>query len=278
MRADSAALTALGLAAVRPVPVTNAVIDAIAPGPDLRVPGPPGSGNNGPTVAGHTGKIGQLYLAAGQHYVLLDSGLATVGPVMLQLMLASDSSVTSISAKDASAVRSTATPVFDPPGFPTNIPTLVFANAEPAMVCVVVDQPDPAGAVVVHAQLGPLDATDQTRALTGPDGVRLADAVLMPPGQATLVRTLPAPGDTTPNTTTYLVTDQGVRYALPRANTAAVLGSLGYAGITPVPVPRFLLALLPIGPTLDPDAARQYVGVGGATPSAPQASTSASGD
>jgi len=74
-----------------------------------------------------------------------------------------------------------------------------------------------------------------------------------------LVKILPAPGDTTANTTTYLVSDQGVKYALPRVDTDKVLASLGYGGIAPQPVPVYLLSLLPIGPTFDPVLARNYV-------------------
>ena len=61
------------------------------------------------------------------------------------------------------------------------------------------------------------------------------------------------------NTTTYLVTDLGVKYALARTGTEKVIASLGYGGIAPQPVPTFLLALLPIGPTFDPAVAGDLV-------------------
>jgi hypothetical protein len=48
------------------------------------------------------------------------------------------------------------------------------------------------------------------------------------------------------------VTDLGVRYPVP---TAAVLGLLGYAGVSPVRLPAGLVALLPSGRALDPAAA-----------------------
>jgi hypothetical protein len=202
---------------------------------------------------------------------MLRSGLATVGPVMLKLLTALNSNVTSIPPGAATAARSTVTPAFDPPGFPTAMPPLVYPQSEPATVCFVASPPPStpdtsATAVVLYDQLGPLAGIDPTPPRFGLDGVRLADHVEIGGSQASIVRTLPAPGDTTGNTTTYLVTDEGVRYALPRDDTATVLASLGYGGIAPMPVPTFLLALLPLGPTLDPAAARQFI-VNGVTPS-----------
>jgi len=51
----------------------------------------------------------------------------------------------------------------------------------------------------------------------------------------------------------YLVTDLGVRYQVPSPD---VLAMLGYAGVTPVPLPAEIVALLPTGPGLYPQAAR----------------------
>jgi hypothetical protein len=112
---------------------------------------------------------------------------------------------------------------------------------------------------VLHEQLDGVEVGALGSARNGPDGVRLADHVTIPAGRAALVRTLQAPGDTSVNTTTYLVTDLGVKYALPRTDTEKVITSLGYGGIAPQPVPTFLLALLPIGPTFDPTLAGDLV-------------------
>ena len=255
--------TALGLAGARPVKATNSLIDGIPPGPDLAVPTIPGQGDDGPRVEGKVGKIGQVYLAAGQHYVLLRSGLSTIGPIMKDLLLASGGSATGISANSATAGRSTATPNFDPPGFPTAMPDLAFETTEPALVCAVADgdqtKADWAPKIVLHEQLDGVEIGALGSARNGPDGVRLADHVTIPAGRAALVRTLAAPGDTSVNTTTYLVTDLGVKYALARTGTEKVIASLGYGGIAPQPVPTFLLALLPIGPTFDPTLAGDLV-------------------
>jgi type VII secretion protein EccB len=279
MRMTQLAFAPLGMAAAKPIKVTNAVIDALPLGPDLDVPRFNGQGSNGPAVAGKVGKIGQIYFAAGQHYLLLDSGLSAIGPVMRDMLLGDNRNIINISAVDATAARSRDTPNFDPPGFPTVIAPLVFADKDPAMVCAVAKPPanpgstDVAPVIEVHDQLGSVKPLDQTAVRIGPDGVRLADRIDIAGGQAALVRTLPAPGDATPNTTTYLVTDQGVKYALPRTDTDNVLKSLGYGGIAAMPVPTYMLALVPVGPTLDPAVARQFI-----TPEAsPAPSPAASG-
>ncbi len=258
------ALAPLGFAAIKPMRVTSAFLESIQPGPDLAAPAIPGRNEAGPKIDGKTTKVGQLFKAADQHYVLLRSGLATIGDVMVKLLQAQSGTVTDITADAATFNRSQQTPDFDPAGFPRTLPAPGFATAEPDMVCAV----SPAGAasvtspgpeVTVYPRLANPPTTEQSPARTGPDGVRLADQITLPNGKATLVKTLAAPGDTTANTTSYLVTDQGMRYALPRENTKEVLASLGYGGIDPMPVPTFLLALIPTGPALDPVAARLYV-------------------
>ena len=257
-RISEASRSALGLAAARPVEVTTSIIAALPPGPELRVPGISGAGNDGPTIDGVRGKIGQVYVAAEQHYVLLGNGLAPVGPVMRDLLLASDPSIITISAAAAAAARSGST--IEPTGFPTSLPELAFAAEEPGMVCVVASPNDTSEVGVVLHERRPALTTPAGPAGAGPDGTRLADAVHIPGGRAALVQLLPAADDTTPNTTTYLVTDQGIRHAVARENTQEVLASLGYGGIVAMRVPNYMLSLLPVGPALDPADAGKPVG------------------
>jgi type VII secretion protein EccB len=263
LRTTQRDLTALGLSAARGAEVTGGFLDGIPLGPDLSVPSISRVGQDGPNVGGKPAKIGQVFRAAGQTWVLLSTGLSAVGPVMRDLLLSSSGAVTEISADAAASARSGRTPTLDPPGFPTAVPQLVFSDDAPAMVCAVSDPVAPADAptvIQVYEQIRRNDApTEPVPARIGPDGTRLADRVVIPGGNAALVKILPAPGDTTANTTTYLVSDQGVKYALPRVDTDKVLASLGYSGIAPQPVPVYLLSLLAIGPTFDPVLARNYV-------------------
>jgi hypothetical protein len=64
--------------------------------------------------------------------------------------------------------------------------------------------------------------------------------------------------------TTYVVTDQGIRYAVPddKARTA-----LGYGDVTPVQLPENLIELVPAGPVLDEKKANAFVSAPSDSPS-----------
>jgi type VII secretion protein EccB len=277
------ALTALSLRTVRSTPVTDAVIAAIPPGPAIVAPTIPGAGQPGPAVAGRPGTIGQVYESAGQSYVLLGDGLSPIGDVMRRVLLASGGEPEGVSANDANEALSR-TEQFDA-GFPQVVPTMLFPDAPAQQVCAVTGDPEDPGnddmTVRAYAEapdtsrLPPAPGAQQN----GPDGVRLADVVEMVPGTAALVRVQPAPGDRTLVTTTYLVTDQGLKYAFQTERTDQIGNIqvwLGYGGVPPVPVPQPLLSLLAPGPVLDPVVARSSMygggaGLNSATPSPPAA-------
>lgn len=261
---DGSVLAALEMTAAVPVPVDQALLNSIAAGPDLK----PGyifrAGEPGATVDGQAGTIGQVYRSGGQHYLLLERGLVTIGDTMAQLLLRSQQQTpVEISAQAAGAVQGN--PRFEPDGFPDDIPTLRNSGTEPAMVCATyADSPTGTPSTTIKL-FGQADerlvqaSANLPPARVGVDGVRLADRVLVTGGHGALVRVVPAAGTSATGTTSYLVTDQGIKYALPRQDTAVVQESLGYAGVTPVPVPAYLLALLPTGPALDPAAALRFV-------------------
>ena len=56
--------------------------------------------------------------------------------------------------------------------------------------------------------------------------------------------------------TVYVITDQGVRYPVGGIDA---LKALGYGAVRPVPVPSTLLALFPLGPSLDIPSAQKEV-------------------
>jgi hypothetical protein len=105
--------------------------------------------------------------------------------------------------------------------------------------------------------------SEQLRVAPGPavlqDGQRTAEEVVVPQGRGALVRGIPAPG-VEAGTTVYLVTDQGLKFALRDADNVKAMDALGYSGVRPLGVPAEILALIPTGPTLDPAAARTFVG------------------
>jgi hypothetical protein len=101
-----------------------------------------------------------------------------------------------------------------------------------------------------------LDAATPTGSRSG-QGTSLADKVLVPAGRAALVRVSPGP-NSTDSGAYYLITDLGIRYAVP---SEAVATLLGYDPKQAVPVPSNLVIRIPSGPSLDPAAAVQPVKV-----------------
>jgi hypothetical protein len=99
----------------------------------------------------------------------------------------------------------------------------------------------------------PLPAGSRAIQVTTRSEARVADEVFVPPsGGAVVVETGSA--------TTYLVTDTGRKY--PVVNTQA-LASLGYGGVARQSIAGSLLALVPMGPALDPATAGRPAPSGG---------------
>lgn len=255
----NAVLAALGWAGVEPVPVTEAFLNAVPSGPDLSDVPPPEAGTPGPFAAeGRETTVGQVFRAGNQYYVMLREGLAPVGEVMARLRLASGTrALTEISTAEAGRLLRDGR--LEPEGFPDALPELRGPEERPGMACASYRGDGGGRSVVVEAfaEPGPeltVDAGNAPPPRRGTDGVITADRVILPGGHAALVGAVPAPGSTARGNL-YLVTDQGIKHPLPRADTERVQGSLGYAGARPVPVPASILALVPTGPALDPEEA-----------------------
>jgi type VII secretion protein EccB len=224
-----------------PAPVPPAVVNALAVAADIaRVP-VPRRGQPFPQVPG--ARVGQVFLVDGrQHAVAFTEGLAPMTPFQAALVLGDTATVervgqttpTPLSPGEYAGLPRTAFPgAWD--GLPTEVPRPATVGAG-AAVCVM-------GGEVVVGRVPPRGA-----AITG-SSKGLADEVRVAPGRGALAAA--------PTGVTYLVTEFGVRYPLASAD---VLPALGYAGAKPVPVPAEILALLPTGPGLYPQAARAVVG------------------
>jgi hypothetical protein len=83
-------------------------------------------------------------------------------------------------------------------------------------------------------------------------GTVLADHVRIEPGRGAVVEAVSAPGAS--GGTLSVVTDLGRRYSVPDARA---LEALGLGGVQPTRLPAGLVALIPAGPALDPEAARE---------------------
>ncbi|MFD0598242.1 type VII secretion protein EccB [Catellatospora coxensis] len=92
--ADPAAAVALGLDAIRPVPVADTWLNSIPPGPDLAPPDVPGRGAPGPSVDGVATRVGQVLRVSGaaddgtSFRLVLADGLTSLTPTVAELILA----------------------------------------------------------------------------------------------------------------------------------------------------------------------------------------------
>ncbi len=249
---DSTVLAAMEWTSIQALPAGEPFLNGLTPGPDLVVPAFSGAGQPAQRqVAGQPATVGQVYRAGGQHYVMLSSGLATVGEVMSRLLLAGGSKAIDISAAEAGQ---TLTDVkAEPPGFPSGLPAL-RNSSRPAMLCATVHS-GPSAVVELHERASTF-AAGQVGS-QGSDGVITADRVTLPGGRAAVVSVQQDTGAGN----VYLVTDLGVKYPLPRGKVDEVLASLGYGGVKPVAVPASMLSLVPTAAALDPEVASRFVPV-----------------
>lgn len=254
-RVTSFALGALAWRAITPVPVAPALVDAIPAGPDLaRIPLP---GRGGRSAAGYP--VGRVFVVrpqggSPQYVVAVPDGLAAISQVQANLLLGDPDTARvqgASGAIDLDPASYTAAPVAaaltPPPGDlapPATMPRLA-RPAEPADgVCATIS--DPGGLATVRTGV----TTPAGSAASGRTGVR----PVVPAGRGALVEAMSSAGAV--HGTLCLVTDVGIRFVVPDSDVA---GMLGYAGVEPVRLPSSLVALIPEGPALDPDAARTPV-------------------
>ncbi|BCJ27628.1 type VII secretion protein EccB [Actinocatenispora sera] len=263
-------LAALGWTIARQVQVAPAFLNAVPAGPDLVAPTIDNLGEPGPTVGAGSDPIGTVYrltsaARSDQYFVLLDDGLAQVSDLVELLLLGKEnrSSAEQLSPadyKDAPASKQD----LSVPDLPDKQPVLATKdNGEVAALCASRDAHGRIGIQWYGTPPAALTRTDPSAAGGIDDkGGLTADAVLVPGGGGALVAPTTASGVSTG--TTYLVTDQGVRYAVPddKARTA-----LGYGDMTPVRLPENLIDLVPAGPVLDVEKASRYPSTTSASPS-----------
>jgi type VII secretion protein EccB len=261
---------ALGYGGRTPTPVSAAFLDALPAGPDLAAPALPGMGHAGPSLDGHTTRIGQVFRvgvlgAQPRYYQLRQNGLAEVSVTVADLLLG-DPAV----RRDAYAGKTAIATTLPPdvltghlvPGadsaasaagaLPDSPPGLV-GRQQGLTPCVRV-QPSAAGPRVSVALDDQAALGTVAQAATGAACLPV-DRITVPPGGGALVRVLAADGGTAGGTT-YLVTDTGTRYRVPSDSD---LAALGYSAAQAVALPSPLLAMLPTGPDLSAQAASSGV-------------------
>ncbi|MBV2354904.1 type VII secretion protein EccB [Streptomyces sp. J2-1] len=274
LAAGTATADALGYGTARPLPVSAAFLDAVPASADLAPPAVPGRGSAGPRLDGRPTKVGQVFVvdtpgAVKQYYLLQRAGLVPVSTTQAALVLASPEERVSAYGGGAPVAVPIAADALGGAlvrGAPAGVSD-VLPQAPPVLVpldggraaCVRVDgavsAPGAGGAGRarrVRVGLGVLSAPAASGVRGGgpqapaAPACRPVDAVLVPPSGGSLVRALDAAGSPV-GSTTYLVTDAGVKYLLADAKAA---GALGYDVTRARGLPSPLLSMVPTGPDL----------------------------
>ncbi|MFD6563289.1 type VII secretion protein EccB [Micromonospora profundi] len=266
-------VAALRMSGTPPLPVGQQLLNALPAGPPLRKLSLPGLGDrSGLSVGGRPATIGQVFQAAGQHYVLAREGLVSISEITALLMISGGGQITDITPDQAGRLLTEQR--LEPDGMPRTLPSLYPARAGQTLLCATYRAGNAGGPPTTTLEVfdrapAELSATEPNSVpvrQSNRDAVRTAESVLLPGGKGVLAQAAPGAGTSgsgAAGSTVYLISPQGVRYPL---GSAEALGALGYEGVTPLAVPGSLLALIPTGPTLDREDALAHYSPGG-TPS-----------
>lgn len=239
---DAAVVRALRLDGRVPRRVSPAFLDAVPEAAPITVPLVTGAGGRVAGLPGvPAGAVLRVARADGEEfYVALPAGVQRIGQVTADLLRFGASRATAPTSVPADALR--ASPVV------TTLPVRDFPDRPPALagdadaVCVTREGagPDSFAVAVLVGDAAPLPPGRSVLPLAQADGPGPAlDAVYLPPGRSAYVRGAPGGG------TRYLITDSGVRFAIPDDDAAR---ALGLAEAAPAPWP--VLTALPLGPEL----------------------------
>ncbi|MGY0069880.1 type VII secretion protein EccB [Streptomyces sp. QTS137] len=263
------AAEALGYGSVTPRPVSAAFLDSFPQGPDLSPADVPGQGGKGPELAGRATRIGQLFRvdvpgSAPRYHLLAEEGLVPLtatgatlllgdpqtrekaygGGAVTVATLGADTLTEHLAPDSASAAVNAAK-------LPETPPTAVVVGSGSA-ACAAVDSTD--GGIRVGTSVLPENALPepvQPPAAEVVPACLKVDSIAVRAGKGALVRALSASGSAMGDTT-YLVTDTGVKY---RLLSQEGVEALGYEGVEERTMPSPMLAMLPSGPDLTPEAA-----------------------
>ncbi|MCL7429411.1 type VII secretion protein EccB [Streptomyces sp. YS415] len=270
LRLDTAsrAATSLGYASTAPLDVSAAFLSALPAGPDLKAAPVPGRGGTGPNLGGRPTRIGQLFKVAvpgstPRLHLLRQDGLVPLTDTAAALLLGDPATRRDAYDGGTALVRRLGPDALDGnlatgapaaglgAGLPPSPPrvTGVPANRMPcAQVSPGADGTRVAVTLVARDGLGP---AAQPPAEHRAPACLPVDEIVVPPGRGALVRVLGAAG-TELGATTYLVTDTGMKYGVPRPED---LAALGHSEAAATALPSLLLSMLPTGPDLGVESA-----------------------
>jgi type VII secretion protein EccB len=248
---DAAVQRALAIEGQVPVTVSPLLLNLIPETPPLTAPRIPDAGRRGPgSLSGFpVGSVLRMNRTGGdEYYVVLSDGVQHVGQFAADLLRFTNSQ----GSRTAIAV---APDVIRGAAVVTRLPVSAFPDrikapppADGATLCVGWTHAA-SGNVEISFSLGglPLPESQEPVALTQADGKGPAvDAVYLPPGRCAYVRATGLSGSNIRAGTRYLVSDNGVRYAVHDDDAAHDLGLPDTMIAAPWPV----LAALPAGSEL----------------------------
>ncbi|MFI1727859.1 type VII secretion protein EccB [Streptomyces acidicola] len=265
---------ALGYGSHQPVAVSAGFLNALSAGPDLTPPAVPGRGGPGPELGGRPTRVGEVFTVAApggteRYYLLGTEGLTPITATAAALVLSDPETVAKVyGGRTASAVPLESTTLAGHLA-PESDATAAGAGAAAAGALPAVP-PEPvvlaAGRTACAAVESGRAGTRVSVALVAADSLGptaeapgewftpacvAVDRVTVPPGGGALVHALGADGSDI-GATLYLVTDTGMKYRVPSADA---LAALGYSAAQAQGLPSSLLAMVPTGPDLSPEAA-----------------------
>lgn len=245
---DEDLLSILGLQGVTPRPVTAALIDPLreldpVARPEIDMLGEPVDyGLEGLLI----GQVFTVDTASGTRtHVALADGVQEVGPVLADV-IRSTSTVGTVAAVDPDRMGVPRSVALDVEAYPSTRPSVLTTSDSPVL-CVREGRGAGTGARRMAIIAGaPAPGPAEAREVAGADGGGPAvDAVGVPGGGLLVSAT--GRGTATRGAVTTIVSDTGVRFDVPDAETAEILGLAGSA----VPVDSGILGRLPAGPRLD---------------------------
>ncbi|WP_238015808.1 type VII secretion protein EccB [Dactylosporangium sp. AC04546] len=237
-----------------PVPVGEAWLDAVPAGLDIGPLRHPDFGKPSALAGQVAGRVVVVRSDGGtQHYVAMTDGLALVTPLQAALLLA-DGALNrepplTIPASLVRASRTALLPDRSATAWPESVPEL--ARDPGGTVCASFAS-GAAAPVLTHGADVRLAGLPRRTPGQAPAGTVLADYVVVSPAGGALVRSdRPAAGSVA-----TLVVEPGIAYPV----GPAALELLGLAGAPVVRLPDTLVGRVPLGPALDPEAARRLAG------------------
>lgn len=248
---DAAVKRALAIEGQTPITVSPLLLNLIPETLPLTAPWIADAGSRGPgSLSGFpVGSVLRVTRVSGdEYYVVLNDGVQQVGQFTADLVRFTNSQGTRTAIAVAPDVIRGAAPVTRLPvsAFPDRTRAAPMADGAP--LCVGWTH-EASGNIEISFSLGGLALSDGHApvALTQADGPGPGvDAVYLPPGRCAYVRATGLSGSNVRAGTRYLVSDNGVRYAVHDDDAAHDLGLADT--MTPAPWP--LLSALPAGPEL----------------------------